>query len=92
MNENHYRHLIAMGRAVIRYYVHADAVRGHHQRNGVLGRFEVMIGCRARVHCQSRQSGATGRTNTIENDHGLAFSRNCTPPMRSPALGSPVAT
>ena len=38
------------------------------------------------------QCGATGTTMTIENDHGLAWSRNVPPFTRSPALTSPLAT
>ena len=38
-------------------------------------------------------SGASGKTNTRENDHGLSSSRKrSVPPTTSPALGRPVAT
>jgi len=37
-------------------------------------------------------SGASGSTNTSENDQGLASSRKRSFPMTSPALGKPVAT
>lgn len=36
-------------------------------------------------------SGATGRTNTSENDHGLALSTNRAPSITSPLLDKPVA-
>ena len=47
--------------------------------------------CGYRVVCHWSE-GATGRTKTTENDHGLALSRYRVPPMRSPAFGRPVAT
>jgi hypothetical protein len=53
----------------------------------------IQCGSKARSRSGSvRYIGATGSTNTSENDHEAALSTNRRPSMMSPALGRPVAT
>jgi hypothetical protein len=65
-------------------------VAGQLRRGRNLPTGETVAVRRAFEECHHQ--GAMGRTNTTENDQGLAWSRRRMAPRLSPALGNPVAT